>query len=694
MIKRWIARRRRRLDLYGRVRAAEARLAAAEQERLSRSSHEADGQVELRSLLGVLSDRIEQSDAEATSLQREIRRLGDALANWDHLHDRIVALEDRTVGRDLFEDLERRVADRLVDYETRRAELPAIVATLEAGLGRLNIRAARLETQRQVDVEEARHLSLTSLQELKRRVLEWRQAEVIARIDRALPSRRYIGRPSEERPTTRLTPTLANGVRLGEIVTSEKLIIAPLARDGSPSEISESDRVADLEAGGWIVFAPQECLVPTHFERLVMDHIARMPEAEILYADDIAVDTEEAVDQVRLKPEFDLTLLMAQDYVGSPLIVKASALKTLGGLNPSMGTAACADLLFRAHAAGMTIRRIPEVLLAHPGKRVRASAADYKTMLEAQPQLEAHDVRPGAALETFSVERRFMSADIPAVTLIIPTRRTRPSGSSESYVERLLGSIAATDWPIDKLAVIIGDDQTGEPEWSLRPWPFALRRIETPRAPGEPFNYAAKMNRLWRAAETEQIVFLNDDVRAIDGGWLKALQTFAVDPTVGGVGARLLFEDGSLQHAGMAPHNGGSGTVHLWVQRMGSKGIYQNWALVHREWSMVTGAVFATRRSLMEQVSGFDERFSLEFNDTDLSMRLRKAGYRIVYTPHAQMVHVERASRGGTPPPQDDAALFNNRWSAWLANDPSWHPQLDLTRIEVMPAPNPDAWYL
>ena len=92
-------------------------------------------------------------------------------------------------------------------------------------------------------------------------------------------------------------------------------------------------------------------------------------------------------------------------------------------------------------------------------------------------------------------------------------------------------------------------------------------------------------------------------------------------------------------------------------------------------------------------MGGFEEQFSLEFNDTDLSMRLRKAGYRIVYTPHAQMVHVERASRGGMPPPGDEAALFHARWSSWLADDPSWHPGLDLTRIEVMPAPNPDAWY-
>jgi O-antigen biosynthesis protein len=115
---------------------------------------------------------------------------------------------------------------------------------------------------------------------------------------------------------------------------------------------------------------------------------------------------------------------------------------------------------------------------------------------------------------------------------------------------------------------------------------------------------------------------------------------------------------------------------------------------VHREWSMVTGAVFATRRTLMEELGGFDERFSLEFNDTDLALRLRAAGYRIVSTPFAQMVHTERASRRDTPPPPEEAELFYQRWSHWLANDPSWHPGLDRNRVEVMPSPISEAWYL
>jgi GT2 family glycosyltransferase len=215
-------------------------------------------------------------------------------------------------------------------------------------------------------------------------------------------------------------------------------------------------------------------------------------------------------------------------------------------------------------------------------------------------------------------------------------------------------------------------------------------RIETPRAKDEPFNYAAKMNRLWRAAEGEQIVFLNDDCLPITPGWLRALISFSTDQSVGGVGARLRYDDGRLQHAGLAPH--GPAAAHLWLFREKVEGTYQDWALVQREWSMVTGAVFATRRSVLEQADGFEERFSLEFNDTDLCMRLRSLGYRIVCTPMAEMIHSEKASRGEQLPPGEDIALFLSRWRQFLDNDPSWHPNLQRDSLEMRPAIQND-WF-
>ncbi|WP_162875494.1 glycosyltransferase [Sphingomonas crusticola] len=440
----------------------------------------------------------------------------------------------------------------------------------------------------------------------------------------------------------------------------------------------------------WIAFAPRGSVAAPDFAHHVAVHARHRPDVAIFYGDDVAAESDEPIDRLRLKPEFDITLLAAQDYVGAPVIVRASALVSLGGLRPETGTAVIADLLFRAHAAGMSIARIPHVLLTHSGWRIRADDTDYRMMVGSQPAFEEFDLIPGRAPNTLSTLRRFR--DRPPVTLIVPTRRSALPDGSGTYVEQLLHGLAATDWPMDRLTVMIGDDIAGGPSWASQSWPFALQRIETPRAEDEPFNYAAKMNALWRAATTEQIVFMNDDIRLLEPGWLHALQSFAVDEGIGGVGARLLFDDGTLQHAGLAPH--GDGAAHVWIFRRRHEGSYQGWAQTQREWSMVTGAVFATRRSLLEQVGGFDERFSLEFNDTDLCLRLRALGYRIVYTPLAEMVHIEKASRGERLPPGDDVALFLSRWKPWLDNDPAWHPNLRRDRLDMTPQPEGGAWYL
>ena len=464
-----------------------------------------------------------------------------------------------------------------------------------------------------------------------------------------------------------------------------------------PVALDENAAVASMPEGlstdreHWIAFAPAGSIAAPAFGQIVLDHARGRPDVGIFYADDVAAETDEPIDQLRLKPEFDISLLAAQDYVGAPVMVRASVLASLGGLRPEMGTAAMADLLFRAHQAGYSITRIPHVMLAHPRRRVRASQADYGRMLGNQPILLPHDIVPGVAPDSFAQLRRF-GDDTPPVTIIIPTRRSPLPDGRNTYIDRLLEGLAQTDWPADRLTVIVGDDVTGTPPWSSREWPFLLRRVETPRGEGQPFNYAAKMNRLWRESATEQVVFMNDDLRLLNTVWLRALQSFAVDESVGGVGARLLFDDGSLQHAGLGPH--GDGAAHVWVFRKRIDGTYQEWARVQREWSMVTGAVFATRRSLLDQIGGFDERFSLEFNDTDLCLRLRALGLRIICTPLAEMVHTEKASRGERRPPGGDMALFLSRWKPWLDQDPSWHPYLRRDRLDMTPRPEDEAWYL
>ncbi len=482
-------------------------------------------------------------------------------------------------------------------------------------------------------------------------------------------------------------PNLLAGMPVEQAILGPGLSLLALVPDGALDRPLPDDLPTDRDA--WIILAPRGAILAPMIERDWREAADARPDVGIFYGDDFAAGAERGLDQLRLKPAFDLTLLAAQDYIGAPLIVRASVLAELG-LRAEMGTALLDDLLLRAHHAGVSIERVAKVLLLHPGPRPQADPVVRQAMLAAQPRFVHHRFRPGRAPGTLAQERLF-GRDHPSVSLLVPTRRSKLPGGRTAYVERLLKALVATDWPMDRLTVIVGDDVAGEPAWAKRAWPFALRRIETLRGDDEPFNYAAKMNRLWRAAESEQIVMMNDDLLPTEPGWLKALIGFTMDEGVGGAGGRLLYEDGRLQHAGIGPLFGA--IAHVWAGRETVAGSYQDWALVQREWSAVTGALFATRRSLMEEVGGFDEQFTLEYNDIDLCLRLRALGYRIVCTPEAEMVHAERASRGDMPAGGDQYAAFHQRWRRWLDDDPSWHPGLNRDSFEMMPIDDPGAWY-
>lgn len=467
---------------------------------------------------------------------------------------------------------------------------------------------------------------------------------------------------------------------------TRSMVGAPLRAGGLTPLVPEA--LADLpdDPELWVAFAPEDALAAPGFERMAILTAAGRPDVHIFYGDDVALGMTGS-ERLRLKPAFNLALLLADDYVGVPVIVRAMTLRRLG-LRLALGDAALYDLVLRAAAEGLAVERLPFTMIAHPQGRPRAPLEGRRRAVQDWIGGRPFELAAGLTPRSLQLQRRF--DDHPEVTLVVPTRQGGPERGPPFVVE-LLDSLSTLDWPMDRLTVIVGDDTDKAETFSAGRWPFAVRRIHTPRPAGEPFSYAAKMNRLWRAAETEQIVLLNDDVRVTSPGWLKALLTFSMEADVGGCGGRLLFPNGRIQHAGMA---GGlfGGVTHLWISQPGDAPTYQDWAVLHREWSVVTGAVFATRRSVLEAAAGFDERFSLEFNDVDLCFRLRLMGYRIVYTPFAEAVHHERASRGDQIVAADQTALFLSRWRSLLADDPAYHPKLTRTSGAAIPAGEPD-WY-
>jgi GT2 family glycosyltransferase len=217
-----------------------------------------------------------------------------------------------------------------------------------------------------------------------------------------------------------------------------------------------------------------------------------------------------------------------------------------------------------------------------------------------------------------------------------------------------------------------------------------------------PFNFSA-MNNLAVArhgAEADFVLFLNNDIEATQDGWIARLRSLAARPDIGAVGALLMYEDRRVQHAGVVLGFNDSADHALKFQNVylddnGRRNLGYNCSLTStRDFSAVTGACLMMRKSLFEDLGGFDETMPIGFNDTDLCLRIRAAGYRILYDGATMLYHYESATRSQTKQvfhPEDTATMIE-RWGAVLrAGDPFYNPNLSLVTQDHVPREDPGA---
>lgn len=271
----------------------------------------------------------------------------------------------------------------------------------------------------------------------------------------------------------------------------------------------------------------------------------------------------------------------------------------------------------------------------------------------------------------------------PAVSVIIPTR-------DRAYLlEACLKGLFKNTAPAD-LDVIVIDNESSEPAtlalFALYEQSGRIRRI--PLAGG--FNFSRACNIGANAARHDLILLLNNDVEPIDCHWLECLAGELDDPTVGAAGNLLLFPDGFVQHGGVTL---GAGTVarhsfhFLDPKDGGDRGLLNQ----RRDMSAVTAACLLTRKALWQRLGGMDEqKLTVAFNDVDYCLKVREAGFRIVWTPEAAMLHRESVSRGADDTPQklqrfarEERAMYE-RWSDTLKADPYYNPNLSLIAEEFV----------
>ena len=257
----------------------------------------------------------------------------------------------------------------------------------------------------------------------------------------------------------------------------------------------------------------------------------------------------------------------------------------------------------------------------------------------------------------------------PLVSVIVPTR------DRADLLHRCAdGVLHRTAYPAIELLVV--DNDSAEPATHATLQSLAEdTRVRVLRHPG-PFNYAALNNRAVREARGEVVVLLNNDTDVQVSGWLRELVGHALRPEVGAVGAMLRYADRSVQHAGivLAP---GAHAAHMLRTAAPDDTGYLGRAALARNFLAVTAACLAMRRAVYLEAGGMDaENLPIAFNDVDLCLRLRELGYRVVWTPHADLLHLESQSRGrptstdARAREQGEVAFLRRSWRHLFDRDP------------------------
>lgn len=418
----------------------------------------------------------------------------------------------------------------------------------------------------------------------------------------------------------------------------------------------------------------------------VTDAFFRHPEWQALYTDEARIDPQGVLSSPHFKPDFNLDLMRSLPYVGALVAVRRELFTAMGGFDPAWdgteeydlalrlaerlgpaGFGHVADLLYHRLTTSGRSRRSAEDICADMAKIVQAHLDRQGIAATAEQGMPAHTCR---------IRYRHDGPD-PLVSIIVPTKNQL--AMLQRCVESVLKLTAYEHYEI--IIVDNGSDEADACAYlkSIED-KFAEigSRIRVMRQPGL-FNFSALNNRaVHENAQGEYLCLLNNDAAPLDADWLGELMQLARRPDVGVVGARLTYPDGRIQHGGVVLGVGwGAPADHPYNGEPGNSIGYWGRLLVPQEFSAVTAACCVTRRSVWDELGGFDEEsFAVCYNDVDYCLRVREAGYRVMWTPFARLLHDTSVSQRANVE-QKAVAERNARFAREkLAMFQKWMPQI------------------
>jgi GT2 family glycosyltransferase len=415
----------------------------------------------------------------------------------------------------------------------------------------------------------------------------------------------------------------------------------------------------------------------------------RQDGADLVYTDEdkVTADLSEHY-QPHFKPDFNPDLLRANNYICHFLVVRKSLIEKAGGFRKEFDGAQDHDFIFRCCEQAEKISHVPRVL--YHWRTHQSSTADnpasklyaYEAGVRAVEEHLRRTGTEGAVTQTKDYgfyDVRYPVHGEPPVSILIPNR------DQAAALRKCLSSVKEKSTYRNYEILIVENNSVEEETFALY---RELEKTENIRILywKEGFNYSAINNFAAKEAKGDYLLFLNNDIEVITPGWIEEMLGNCQRPEVGIVGGKLYYPDGTIQHAGIIIGLGGV-AGHAFLNMPGNRSGYLHRASTQMDYSAVTAACMMMKRSLFEQLHGFEEKLAVAFNDVDLCLRAGQAGYLVVYDPHVEMIHDESRSRGAEDSRekvrrfQNEIEFMRTRWIDLLKKgDPCYNENLTLSK--------------
>jgi GT2 family glycosyltransferase len=446
------------------------------------------------------------------------------------------------------------------------------------------------------------------------------------------------------------------------------------------SQSQQLNEALQLAEGDFLAVLSLDCRVAPNALYEFVTLLQSQPQADFAYSDDDKLKADGQRTQPAFKPDWSPDLMRSTGYTGQLSFYRTKLIRQLGGWREGLEPAHHYDLALRVSEQTNQIHHISKILYHSPQDPVYEvltwHPAYFRALTEQGWRLGFRGlVEPG--LTPNSLRFHYYPASLPKVTIIIPTR------DQVDLLRRCLQTLQnRTTYPNYEILVMDNDSH----ETQTLAYLFELEKqpgIRVLPYPGK-FNFSAINNAGVAQAESELVLFLNNDIEIITPDWLDAMVEHFARPEVGAVGAKLLYPNGTLQHGGIITGIGGiAGHSHKYwpADETG----YGQRTHVVQNFSAVTGACLLTRRTLFQDLGGFDaDNLPVAFNDVDYCLRLREHGMLVVWTPYAELLHHESYSRGLEDTPEKQScynkakAYMLQRWGTRLTPDPYYNSNLTL----------------